>query len=826
MSLQRARIACVLAAVAAPAAGCHDLPDLGTCGNGIAEAAIGEACDEGGDTTTCTAACELKCTPSAARPSYVEVAPERFCPDAGFSCGLDRICRAPSGAFAPLAPAQPFDVSGSPVLADVDNDGLDDLVGTSATNIYVRFASTRGAPLGDLVVQAAPSSDAPYAIFDLEPGATDTPGSGVVIAVPTEGVAILQSDGASFVPQLDLSIPVTGETRGFVVRDPDPALGDTVIVIPRRSANSSIPVVRVPIGAPGQPPDVPMLLLPQCTGAAAGAWQTVDIKASPDRRSFVVVTQRESAAQPAAQPWHVCRYTHQGTGWAIADFEVAPPTPSSVVLANLDGDACLELAVRSDAQPDRISMIDAVAPGCGLAAGSPAQVPFAGTGAALYAAGQVTPGGLDELVLANGVYRACTAGVDCGTSPGGTFVLVAPPTTPSPWSGAAVVDLNGDGSLDVVAARAPDADVDIVRGGGVPNVYRANTSEPIGGLVAGDFDGDRLGDVAMVETTPMADRVTVLFGTHESIVGTPRPMSSFRGKLLLDRVGEIEWIPSSRGRDGIDDLLVVDVDPQRPAAAAGLVVGDAARLMTTPRFPPMASGKPLGAVAAGAFGSNNVEVLAFTANQVQLFNVGANAWAPPVQINMTFQQPVAALRGGPALTRAAARGTGGSGRELVVFSVRGQFLMCTGSASSAPEELRGVDLENDGTDELVVFTGGMGAPRKMELFSGTCPLRPLLAEELAGCVDIANTGDRLVALCQTGMMGGARGLFEITRVGDGFVRAAAPFAELESDGRFLTAGDYDGDGVLDVAVGVNRGGVVNVQLMRQCPAHDTRSCPL
>jgi len=41
----RALIAGGLAMLAA----CHDLPDLGSCGNRIVEQANGEACDDGGD---------------------------------------------------------------------------------------------------------------------------------------------------------------------------------------------------------------------------------------------------------------------------------------------------------------------------------------------------------------------------------------------------------------------------------------------------------------------------------------------------------------------------------------------------------------------------------------------------------------------------------------------------------------------------------------------------------------------------------------------------------------------------------------------------------
>ena len=65
--------AVLLAALAATAA-CHDLPALGVCGNGIVEANLGEACDDGGASALCTPACELACaTADAAPPGYEPV---------------------------------------------------------------------------------------------------------------------------------------------------------------------------------------------------------------------------------------------------------------------------------------------------------------------------------------------------------------------------------------------------------------------------------------------------------------------------------------------------------------------------------------------------------------------------------------------------------------------------------------------------------------------------------------------------------------------------------------------------------------------------------
>jgi hypothetical protein len=269
------------------------------------------------------------------------------------------------------------------------------------------------------------------------------------------------------------------------------------------------------------------------------------------------------------------------------------------------------------------------------------------------------------------------------------------------------------------------------------------------------------------------------------------------------------------------------------APAAGLLVGDAARLMTTPHFPPTATTttavRPLGAVAAGRFGSDDLEILAVTGPQAQLYNVMANSWAPPVDLGMQLDQPVAALRGGPGPTRAAARG---DGNDVVVFSLRGAVAACRATAAGTPIELRGIDVDGDGVDELAVSFSDDDGQRTLQLFRTTgCPLEPVAIDALAGCVDAVDTGSGLIAICRdpdasaSPVMNdpAARVVMAIARTGGAFV--ATRLAPIAGDARFVTAGDFDGDGVLDVAIGVHRGSGVGVQLLRQCPAHDTRACP-
>jgi hypothetical protein len=775
-------------------AACHELPDLGICGNGIIEAENGEACDGG---EGCTEACVLACQTSPL-DGYVAVGvdlagAELFCPDASYGCGVDLVCRAPSGMFQLIGESHPFDVLKAEV-GDFDADRVDDLVGASTSKLLVRFGSSVGAPFVDGLAQDAPESLAEPVVFERALAEVDR--SNLAIGIPTEGIALLTSDGTTFTSVLEGSFDLAGDNaKRIVVTDTKFGLGDIVIAIANGEDNRLVRRIALPsvddlglgpCGAPG---------LPHVVAVAS------------DRKRFLVV------GTGAPDRWLACEYAGDAaaeTGFTRTATPIDGKPPSSIAFANLDDDACEELVTsRFEGADTVIEIVDATGPDC-----RPVRTPLAlnggtlaGLHATVLASGAIVPGGNDEVVLSSGLYEIREGNLERRVAPSSRA-----------WSAAGVIDLDGDGGLDVVAGRvgAEDKvqeDVDVIAGSRAPTPYLADTAAPVIAVVTGHFDLGPLGDAALVEKNNQGHRVALLFGTDDGKVGPARPNSDFRGPLIeLARLERFAWAPGS-GDDAIDDLfLALHPKANEVMIRGGVLVGDPSRLLTMPNMPSSPDGV-IGALAIGAFDGTNLAAVAVSDTRRTVLDIATGTYSDDA---LDFTVDATA---GAQLLRTA--GT----PVIAVFSppVIRAFDV-GGTCAGAPEGeglLHAVDIDADGLDELALIESTTDG-RRARVFAITggpsCAIGDeLLVAALDGCGDVARAGSTLVTACLV------NGQIDLYRIVDG-VREARSVATLGGSSPRLVGGDFDGDGVPDVALGFGLRGEGQTQFVRQCPAHDTRGC--
>ena len=761
-------------------AACHDLPDPGVCGNGVIEADQGEACD---GSEGCTATCEITC------------AADRSCAD-GATCGLDNVCRAPSGMFYPLGESQVFDMKVARV-GDFNGDAIDDLVGASGTEIFWRIGSATATPFAEGFGQGIAASQGNAAIFDRDPTTTTPDVSDLAVAIPSDGLALLVSDKTTFAPQIDgaIEVPVDSKVR-IVVADVDLSLGDVVVEIDRNGGGGPLGVARSELRV-GSDVLVPRRQLPAC-GNPGQPSMLVGVAVEPGRHRFVIV-----GRNPSSDATFVCTYTD----FARALAPLAGAAPTSVVLADVDSDTCNELLLtHSIGTTTDVSMLDASGMDCTFAA-STTSVGTTDSVDELLAAGAIDSSlPRDELVLSSGVYTV-----------GGGLIRIAAPSL-DPWTAAAVVDLDRDGRVDVVAARNRE-DIDIVRGGVAPHVrFTADTIRPAVAVVPGDFDGDGFGDCALVEGGNI-DQLTVLYGAPGGVAGV-RPNSVIGGQILIARLDRFTWGKTARGNDGIDDLLVLHTTAD--STHVGVLLGEPSRLMTMPVFPDVQVAS-IGALAIGQVDDTQTAIAIRPTGELvgELMSLalsttpGAAFETRPItgfDIDATRSPQFVNAPGGTVL---AAFGVTADDPEARLITPAGA--VCTGQVASAGSA-HAIDVDGDGLDELAINL----VNRRLRVFSvrggaGCAIGDELFADAFAECADAVRAGNTIVTACVFNKH------VELFTVVDG-VRDATPFGQTDGAANRLFAGDFNGDGVPDVAMTAIRNGVVNVQLFAQCPAHDTRLC--
>jgi hypothetical protein len=539
----RAAAAVALLGIAA----CADLPRIAAqqCGNGVVEPP--ESCDTFAPDpgSSCrppgtVGACHLDCRRRAdgTRPA---------CP-AGWGCDPQGVCLRPTGEFIPL-PEIEVGAAHSLLAGDFDGDGRQDVVSREPmdafgrTRLRVHYFGQDGTP--DEAREFSKPTATPATVDLSDDGRSD-----VTFTDESVGVLLGRAD-RSLVPETfssyrfrDARARVTSVFDDWLVNVPP---------IVTLTAIDGVPGLYVP----DQSGQMRRIGGPQATvDDLAGDPVTGDIvegpQASPCRELIV-------AARGATSLWLVdlcARAADSGAviwrdtaeWWTIA---LDPPAAidRAPLVADMNGDGHLDVLVSAGGQR-YVSYGD----GQRLATATPYVLLAAGQApmkiSMPLAAGDVTGDGAVDFVFEDHLLLSRPAPSGSVPAYGQAHFNRA-----APWTVARIADFNGNGQLDVVAASSGWLGATFFNGGGADmlSAFDIPTHRPVTILEMGDFDGDLVNDLALVERASgpgERDTITVAFG---NLAGPPSD------PVAVARIGQVEQLSQFTGTN-VANLMVASTE--------------------------------------------------------------------------------------------------------------------------------------------------------------------------------------------------------------------------------------------------------------------------
>ncbi|MBX3155303.1 MAG: VCBS repeat-containing protein [Deltaproteobacteria bacterium] len=762
-----------LVALAALAA-CADLPALphGACGNGVVEP--GEDCDG-------AAPPGLACAPAGDAAQCRFTCATAACPD-GWVCGADATCRHATGQFAVGAPfaLRHADLA----IADVDGDGVGDVIGSDPRGTRVVFGAGGTAAASPDVVSG------PIAVADLD-------GDGRIDIATPIGVAVVVARGEPdhTVTQVGYA-PFPGAPGAWALplRVPGEET-DAAVAVLAQSAGTAVTLTLIPSGAR-------QLTLPLSATAAPSSLGRRALRADFDAPS--AEDELVLAAAGQREVWIVKPVRSLFGELAAVTTAVALPDGTTadgdVAGADLDGDGDVDLLV-GVTRPDGTAAVVAIENRGGLpgtvavdarfgALAVPAAAPGVPSAARPFplAIGDLDGDGRLDAVSPDAVFLGDATGA---------FRVAARRTTNEPWVEAALLDRGG--RRDVVVASAAGA-LDVLRHAALGFTRVAiDTAGPADLLRVGDFDGDGLLDVAYRERVAARDRLCVLFGA----------VGPFAPPLAVTSAATIEHLEVGRFRDprgvaeAADDLVLVTLQEARSGVAfidgagdrrlrSGLFLTAGRRLdlplaVAAGRFLHHDTPPDLAAIAVMRDGRRALWVLAGAAGAAYATSDALVTERLGALATLDVHRMSSADLDGDGVDELVAAGADATGGRVVIAR-----LGATPSIESFDPgvgivlDLVAGDLDRDGRAELVI-AGTTGAVRWRD--GATAPLPIAASSVTVGQFD-DDPGLEIAALA-------GRDLAII----DGDTLGVVATLRLAGDPVRVRAGDLDGDGLDDLAIG-------------------------
>lgn len=554
----------VLPVLVTLAGACADLPSVsaGVCGNGVVDP--NEDCDtfasiEG---TSCTGpgipgACHYDCRPGLGGLRAA-------CPG-GWGCDAQGICHPPTGEYKPL-PDIAVGGAFSLLSGDFDGDGRADLV--SSEPVDLRGRTKFGFRYFDENGALAESRLFPKEVGS--PVVTDLDGDGrddLTFSNFAVGLLLGHSD-RSLVPETFSSYHFPdASVRLWIVND-NPIEDISAVVaattiegqeglfVPDRLTG----ILRLRARLPG--PTADLLSNP------VGGDIIVDPLTSPCQdlvvaarggTSLSIIEGCERTSADAPITWR--------DPFVVTEVALDPPAPIDAApqLLDIDGDGHLDVILGAGGRA-----YVAYGDGHQLAAAVPYSVPLVnpdflpGAFPMPLAAGDFTGDGAVDFVFPNFLLESLAP------TPGSPPVYFPDNRNDgSPWTVARVADLNGDGKADVVAASNLRLGIDFFNGTGTPRLHGFDipTERPVPFLAIGDMDGDLINDVSFVEsmaTDDKRDAVMIAFGSAAGPPEMPVPVA---------RVSEIADM-SCLSEFGVGNLIVSSTETTGTAKSGVLAILD------------------------------------------------------------------------------------------------------------------------------------------------------------------------------------------------------------------------------------------------------------